>query len=54
MISGLYRLIQGQNEDAAGKALEALIEIGRLNYLHFGPYIEGQLQETERIVRNAK
>lgn len=54
MISGLNRLIQGQNDDAAGKAMEALIEIGRLNYLEFGPYIQGQVQETERIVLKAK
>ena len=54
MISGLYALIQGSNSDAAEKALEALIEIGRLNYLNFGPYAEGHLQETERLVLKAK
>lgn len=54
MISGLYSLIQGSNNDAAEKALEALIEIGRLNYLNFAAYAEGHLQETERLVQRAK
>lgn len=54
MISGLYALIQGSNNDAAEKALEALIEIGRLNYMNFAPYVEGHLQETERLMSKAK
>ena len=31
-----------------------MIEIGRLNYINFGQYAEGHLQETERLVQKAK
>ena len=54
IIRGLYALIAGPNSDAAEKALEALIEVARLNYEHFGECAPGHLQETARLVNKAK
>jgi len=49
-MKGIFDLLAIGDSDISKKALEALIEVARLNYQHMGPYLEKFLALTEAFV----